>query len=507
MSENAGARVSSVRRHWLGGTGLGLAFWLISVLPLLLGALLLDALATWSHVRGSHAGTVAAALLLGWPAQIALQTWATVGTWRAADAYVQRGQPALWATSAKLVLCLLALASAAACAITFVPQLPVQLRALLGSGAAGPVPHSTSDDFTTLRLQGPLRAGSALQLATLADREPRIQLLELALAEATLDEAQAVAALVRQRTWRTRTLAPCVNACVVVFMAGSRRQVLPDAPLGLHRTRSGAFNPLFQAWANHSMSSAYAAAGLSAPAVLKIMSTPPTSLWQPAADELVDLGLITSNARPLDVDLPVAAQPEFDNFKLSLSANAVWLALDKRQAGSVAAAAARMLAAREQSMDAESQQAAAQDVVNALVTQILGSASAELQQDYLALLAEQLRAARALGPAACTAMGNGPGALRRVLPAALAKREATWLTHLAQEPPPTTAPRALAPIELEVLRRDIGEQAAAALPGLWRMASASAMLRDCERAAALIDRIQQLAPAQRRLALRAVFAR
>ena len=82
------------------------------------------------------------------------------------------------------------------------------------------------------------------------------------------------------------------------------------------------------------------------------------------------------------MNMPVAAPPKLDDFKLSLSANAVWMALDKRQAGSVAAAAARMLAAREQGMDSELQQAAAQDVVNALVTQILGSASAELQQDF-----------------------------------------------------------------------------------------------------------------------------
>ena len=138
-------------------------------------------------------------------------------------------------------------------------------------------------------------------------------------------------------------------------------------------------------------------------------------------------------------------------------------------------------------------------------TPSLANASGETRQLFLSLLAEQMQA---LGhPGACRQHLTGDAAVRHDLPPALALKEAQWLAGAISEAPVEASARPLTALEREVMRRALGERASAALPQLWMRAPRSASTLDCESAQTLIAQVLNLSAAERRLAMRHLFAR
>lgn len=134
------------------------------------------------------------------------------------------------------------------------------------------------------------------------------------------------------------------SACTLVFLAGTPRFVLRTARLGFHRASTGAFSPLIDQLVNRELALTYEKAGLPVTFIERTMMTPPSDMWYPSVDELVNAGLINPSSKTLEVSLPTAKLSGMADFEETLRDNVVWSALEKRAPNTIHAAVRAMLA-------------------------------------------------------------------------------------------------------------------------------------------------------------------
>jgi hypothetical protein len=471
-------------------------FWPVFALPLLLLAPALDGLMCWTRIEGRALPEAALAVLAGWGLLLAVAVFGGALAWHAAG---RAATPAArWSWRGAVTLGVVTVLAAAAWQLA--PQAGLWLRLAHGDDPLGVPQTRLSPDGLRLQLRGPLGLGAASQLAQALAGAPQAWLLELDSPGGHFHEARAMAALVRARGLHTRSVGACDRACVLVFMAGRARQLMPAARLGLHRLDSGAMLPPFDLLARRWQVIDYRDAGLPEGLIDKAMRASPRSLWAPETDELLTAEVIGVPGRPFDVALPPRARLQPADAAEALASTPAWQALEQRRPGLMATAAARLLQAHAAGQPDPALQVAAQRSIEALLPELLRSAGEPLREAYASLLSEQLQASHAAGGAACRGVLVGDTAARYALPAALVLREARWLVEAAAEPALATPPRRLSPLELEVVQRALGERAAEVLGGLRHPAPGAG----CERAAALLSEVLRLPAPERRLAIRLI---
>jgi len=496
-------------RHWAGDLPLMQSLWVNTLalpLPLLL---LLGALQALAPLHTPLMRLSALLLPLGWLLLVALLTWGVVGSWRAAGRLPARRTtgvpPAWWRRLARTLLVLVATGMLAMGGVNLVGHLPQAAALLIGRDPLGTLAVNVSVDGRRLHLKGPLVLGSAARVRQALQGAPNLRWVVLDSASGRLTEAQGIAADIRSRGLPTRVSGECSAACPFVFLAGSRRQVLPGARLGLQRLSAGAFNPPYQGLLNQSLAARLASAGLSPHLVRKTLATPPTRLWYLAPDELSASGLVTVPERPLDVELPAPTGAVLADYAEALAASQLWQALEQRFAGLQALAAEHMLAAAPSG--GEAVQEAGHQVMAAVLPHLLAQASPENRWLFTEILLAQMNAL-AEDPPTCRALLLGEPAAHRRLPRELAWREADWLLGALTEAPRAAPPRAPRPLELEVIRRTLGLRAPEYLASLWRPVNSPPPGEpDCARGRAMLSELGTLAAPQRRLALRLMFER
>ena len=487
--------------HWRGELSLARSLWLHAVLPGALAALAAAALAMQVDVTDGPVRLAALGALLAWPLALAVQAWGLVGAWRSAGRSAAR--PAWIAPAARALVAVLALLALASTAWHDVPRSAMLARLALGGDPQGQVAISTSTDGQRLQLSGWLAPGDAERVLQAAAAAPGARVLEIDSRGGRFQEALRLAGALRGQGWTVRARNQCVDACTVVLSAGAVRQLLPEAQWGITRPAPVSFNPLFKHLAKRRLATLYAGAGVPETLVKTGLALPQAFQWRASWADLAAAGAITTQAYPLDVALPARRDAATAELADTLRSNPHWHGLERRFAGTIAAAAERLRGARDGGAADDAAMLAALETTEPLLAKLLFSASAELRDQYAQLLLQQLRAVRDDKPAACSGLLEGDAAARRALPAALALREAVWLGDAAAEGPRDTAARTPSAIELEVVRRSLGAEAPALLMGLRHPGDAGP--RHCDRIAALLAQVQQLPPAERRLAVRLMF--
>jgi hypothetical protein len=481
-------------------------FWLGYALPVGLLALGVDGLSVWAQLEGRALRAVAIAVVAGGLLLLALAWWRGIPTFRAAVSYVRRGGAPLWGYGAQVVVGLTSLLIALAAVWVYAPELGDWLNLSLGRDPDGQASLQASPDGRSLRLQGHLGQGDAARLQAVMAATPTAYLLELDSPGARFHEARALAAAVRQRGLQTRVVGTCDAACGLVFLAGQGRQVMPGSSLGLHRLQVQAANPLMLLLAKRWAAAEYRSMGLDDNHVFGAMGATLSKPWPLDGEALALAGLAGVPGRPLDITPPPRAGAQLAEFVAALNSGAVWRVLEQRSPGLVAEAAQRMFEAQAAGADNEAQQVAAQRVVEPLLSRLLQEVGYTLHEPYLALLSDQLVAAKASGAAVCQGLLSGDTVARRTLPPALQLRETAWLLEAAREAP-GAAKRRLSPLEMEVVRKSLGNRAPAVLAGVRSVGAGDARADACERPVAFIAEINRLPPGERRLATRLIFER
>lgn len=502
-------RPAFTRTVWRGAASARWHWWL-AALPLALMLTLLDGLGLHTQLQGGHLQGLSLLLLLLWTMTLAVLVWSGSGLWRhlqrAARSAVAAGAGRGASNKAAAGACIALLAlSAAAAAWLLLPRAAELLQAAAGGDPQGTLQATLSADGRALALRGPISAGSARRVAALTQAAPQLRLLTLHSNGGRIDEAEALATWARNKSLRTRAVGPCHGACVLSYMAGTRRQVAGQAQLALGPPLVHGLNPLWRGLVNRHWAGSLGAAGLPQAAVHKAMSMPAERPWRVEVDELASHAFVTRHERPLDVDLPEPRDASAAEFLAALDSHAIWRALHRRAPTLLNQAAALMQAAHAAGLPPQAVQAAGQQLIDPLLPGLLAGSRAELQQDFVALLAEQARALKAMGLARCGRLGADDMPARQLLPPAWAEREAAWLALAAPEAPSVHKP--LNGLEGEVLRRSLGAANAATLRSVWSTSAAGRTELSCDAAMRLLGEVQALPAAERRLALRWMFVR
>lgn len=492
-------------RYWRGGCGPKASLCWGFVLPWLLATLLLEAIASWMQISGDGLRGGSVALLLGWPLAVLLLIWAAVGACRAAFARragLSRTNRA-WGWLVLAVVAAGLVSMALGLLFSFGAQARSYVALARGADPLGQTVATASPNGRRLRLEGPIGQGDAARVLTRLGELPELRLLELDMAGGRLAEARRLAIAVSDRGLQTRVVGACNNACVMVYLAGTGRQLAPEGRLGFHRLAPVSVNPVFAALIRHGHAALYRQVGLPEVFITKLNATSPGGLWQPETDELLSAGLVGVAGRPLDVALPGPAGTPAAEYVEALRTHWIWRALDARHVGTIAAASERMAAARDAGGDNEITQTAGQHVIEVLLPRLVADAGPGLWEPFSTLLAEQLAATQALAPEGCAAVMTGDAKARRRLPTPLQMREAEWLAAALAEPVPEGPPRKTSALEREVMDRSLGQGVAALLPG---MLGARSRQSSCAQAIALLAAVDALPPAERRLARRIMFS-
>lgn len=489
--------------HWRGELPLGRSLGLHAIVAGGLAALAATALSVLVDVTDGSVRLAALAALLAGLAALAVQAWGIVGAWRSAGRHSQVTSPWI-GVAARGLLVLIGVTALVAAAWHDVPRAPTLARLVLGNDPQGQAAVSLSDDGHRLQLRGWLAPGDAARVLQAIAAAPAVRVLEVDSPGGRFQEALQLAGALRGQGWTVRVRGACRDACTVVLMAGSVRQLLPAAQWGIARPAAVSGNPLFKPLLKRRLMALYTAAGVPQPLVKTGLALPHDFRWHAAWDELAAAGVATTQPYPLDVALPRGRQAPIGELADTLRSHPRWHGLDRRFPGTIAAAAERLQSARAGGADDDAAMLAALETVEPLLAKLLFNASPELREQFAQLLLQALQA-RDDGSSACLGLLAGDAAARHAMPAALAAREAVWMADAAAEIPRTTAPRVPSGIELEVVRRWLGAEAPALLAGLRHPGDAGP--RHCDRITLLLSHTLQLPPGERKLALRMAFER
>ena len=473
----------------------------LRLLALLACVLALQGLGAWTAARGGDPALHGALALAGWLLLLALLGWAALGAWRAGVGMrARRDRMARAAVAATLVLLgLTMIAAVAALALQALPAIGPAWSSLRGNDPLGGMHVAVSDDGRRLRLGGAPVAGDAQRLRGRLLALPGVWLVELDLAGGRQAEAAAVAAALREwPSLQLRVVGHCDDACVLVWLAGRSRQLAASGQVGFHRLSPAGVMPALERWANRLRARDLQAAGATPRFAAKVEAVPPGTVWRPERDELLDGGVLSGPAQPLEVDLPLRQGATLQEHADALAVDPLWRALDARTPGLLSAAAQQLYQARTAGVDDASAHLAAQRLLEPVLPRLVAAACEWQQEQYLSLLREQVAAAGA----DCGPLLAGDAASRRALPPPLREREAAWLAEALAEP--VEVPRRLNRLEAEVMNRSLGGAQAVRLAGLWH-GSARRTAAECRQDAALLEAVATLAPPERRLALRVLF--
>jgi hypothetical protein len=488
------------------GGALALQGALAALLPALAALLLLGMLGAQLALDAVPLRAGSAAWLLAWPVCTLGLAWGGWSVWRAAQADARRGGAPAWRWGALAMVAATALLWLAVLAADVVPQMGERLQWALGRDPEGQLQLQPAPDGRRLRLQGSIGLGDGERALAQLSSMPQLQLLELQGGGTRLGEARRIADAVRARGLQTRMVGACDNDCVLVFLAGTGRQMMPGAQLGLNRPQTPRLDPLGDSLVRRGWAKAWQQAGLPADFIQRGLRSPPGSPWSPDAAHLQASTLLG----PADWPLDVAALPHGQgllaaDFAQALQSHWLWRAMDSRFPGALDLAAGHMATRHAAGADAQTLQLAAQDVLQATLPALLAESDSLLHEQFTALLADQLRAAQAAGDAACSGVLQANPAARRALPAALRVREAAWLKDALASLPPERLKRRRGDLEREVMRRTLGERAPAQLASLWGPQRSWGADPGCQRAAQLLATANALPPSERRLAARMMF--
>ncbi len=154
--------------------------------------------------------------------------------------------------------------------------------------------YQLSENQQTLHLSGLLNLGATKAFKALLKQHTDISTLSLASEGGHIYAARGVAKVVADNKLNTHVPSHCASACVVVFAAGVKRTLGPNAKLGFHQYafdthKSLPFNLQDEQQKELDF---YLARGVSPNFVDKVFSVPASQLWQPEHDELLQSGLV-----------------------------------------------------------------------------------------------------------------------------------------------------------------------------------------------------------------------
>ena len=278
-------------RHWRGELSLPVSYWVNgSLIGLVYGLLLKGANAAIDNIEGLGARSVGVLTLAMFLGLAALGTWQLVGIWRSACKHAARGGSRGWAITAQVLVILGALRLGLAL-VGQVPTSIVALSLIRGTDDTPAAEVSLADGGQAIEVWGGFEYGTTARTRALLGKAPHAKLIVLNSPGGFVAEGVRMGNLIHEKSLATTTTEKCASACVLAYLAGTKRTLAPDARLGFHQ---GSIGGRGNRTSSTPFSDALRARGTPEAFIERMLATPPAHMWYPTPEELLDAHVITS---------------------------------------------------------------------------------------------------------------------------------------------------------------------------------------------------------------------
>lgn len=290
-------------RHWRGALSLPVSYWVSGAAIAIL--FIVPYLILMRLELADHPYLIGVTMIGLWLTLAAALTWLGVGIFRSADQYAAIHPKHYWASAAKIMTVIGALAAVAVFVRQGVPQ--VQEFANLFSASEPRYALQLLRNDTELELKGPMVKGLSAAVADKLKDHPAVVTLHLTSAGGVPAEADKLKDIVLQKSLNTYVPASCSSACVTVFAAGKTRWLSRSAAVALNRPYFADAKPSDLQDTTVKTRAFLLGRGVNAAFVDRALSAPHDQSWQPTHAELFAAGLATSYAT--DAEVAVAGIP------------------------------------------------------------------------------------------------------------------------------------------------------------------------------------------------------
>lgn len=174
--------------------------------------------------------------------------------------------------------------------------------------------RSETGEVTRLKMAGDMGVGSTRALMSALARYPQVRMLEITSSGGLLTEGHGMAQLALQRTLNTQVSGQCASACTLVFVAGERRLLAPQASVGFQRSqRLGEGFGARWSSVDHFVANFYRERGVPEEFIQMALGTPGWDLREPGNERLIGSGVATDEVRSAveaGPDAPALTAPE-----------------------------------------------------------------------------------------------------------------------------------------------------------------------------------------------------
>lgn len=489
-------------RHWRGDLSLPVAYWINGSLLGVGVALGLQAAVTGMAQGGYSLRSISFVAIGSFLLMISVWIWSVVGIWRSADSHVAKGGSSGWATTAKAMVVLGAVAVSRSIVENAIPQIREFMQIAIGHDPLGELDLKLSSDGSSLIVSGPLREGSAAEMERLLAATPSITSIALDSNGGRLLEAQRIADVIKRKQLDTYVERQCDSACTFVFLAGIDRAATPNARIGFHQPSFDGLPAEQQAALTQDMLEVYRAAQMPESFLAKIARTPPNKMWYPTREELIYANVITRVTLGGETTVFGTTFQSEAELLLALRDIPQMRSVEQRFPGTLMTAAKKGWEVRQKGGNDAEIMTATRSVFADASVKLLREADDATRLAHLEIMIAQMTAAYELSADACTQLSAGTLDILNALPPEHAARELEWLEkasrsapRLDQQPPDSVEMDKV----MEVAVTNMPSDSIAVLASPEEYADQPG--RVCESSIALLESMRDLPPEQRSVAL------
>jgi GYF domain 2 len=509
ISDSSPVRGSYFLRHWRGDLSLPASYWVNGVLASLVLATVGVAVAAF--VDFSSAPRISSAAILAlWFVALLFIAWQVIGVWRSAGKHGSRGGSPLWASAARAAVVLGAVQVGTVVMTRAAPQM-WEFAVMLTDHDPNHGYHlRLARDASEIEISGYIAFGLTAGVKAHLDRHPGVKIVRLTSSGGRVAEARKLRDLIALRHLSTFTSTQCTSACVIPFLAGESRVIVPGAVIGFHQYTVAGIASRYTRRDMEKDKAYFISRGVS-PAFVARAFRPTSVLWRPTPEQMLAAGFITDYADGGDDTVTLN---DIDTLDEKLRHDPAYAAIAESDPAAFASivAVAKDGFRRGQSITELRTRTSA--IVEQLYAKRLASASDEAEMSFARLMLDRLAILQE-DPGSCVAFlaqGNHGPAIPALISTEMQNRERDVMTAVirsgasGQWRPPEAAE--VLPIRAEVTarlletfsREDLAELAQVDRPG----ANAA---RACEVSRGLYRVIVDLPAEKAGSMLRDMFAR
>lgn len=286
-----------LRSHWLGLQPLAWSFWVNLVLLRAL-ILFLEGFIRFPSKGGDYDSVIAAVGFFV-VAHVVIYTWQIVGVVRCCDRYLSHYWSTMLVWGAYFGIAVSLLFTFVSVLATFQSNILKSDETLLSSiwerERASKYRLTVSGDGTRISLNGSFELGLTKKLNALLQEHPNVTAIVLSSPGGNIYEGRGVAKLMKQHGLDSYVFESCYSACTTAFIAGATRTLGPHGKLGFHSYRVEAdyqvpfADPVGEQNYDRKL---YNSQKIKDEFLNKIFETPPSELWFPSTEELLEAGVV-----------------------------------------------------------------------------------------------------------------------------------------------------------------------------------------------------------------------